>query len=170
MKKNWYAVYTKQHCELKVAALLTRKKIDSFCPLNRVTNYSGNRRKLFYQPLFPSFVFVYTTEAEMRYIRQTTDVINFIYWLGKPAVIKDAEVKGLKHFTNNHTNIALEKIDVNVHTFIRTVNEQSSYATDTLPVNNIKLSLPSLGYMLSANTDSEAELYNYNYEGNKMVS
>ena len=35
MKKNWYAVYTKAQCEKKVAALLTKKKIENYCHCER---------------------------------------------------------------------------------------------------------------------------------------
>ncbi len=33
MQKNWYIIYTKPKCEKKVAAFLTKKKIENFLPL-----------------------------------------------------------------------------------------------------------------------------------------
>ncbi|MBL0358096.1 MAG: UpxY family transcription antiterminator [Chitinophagaceae bacterium] len=93
MNRNWYAVYTKPQSEKKVAALLTKKKIENLCPLNRITNGYGFRRKMASEPLFPTFVFVYITEAEMHEVRKTSDVINFVYWLGKPAIIKKPKLK-----------------------------------------------------------------------------
>ena len=94
MNKNWYAVYTKAQCEKKVAALLTKKKIENYCPVNRrILNTQNNRKKIVHEPLFTFFVFVYITPAEMSFVRQTSDVINFVYWLGKPAIIKSAEIE-----------------------------------------------------------------------------
>ncbi|MEO7049924.1 MAG: transcription termination/antitermination NusG family protein, partial [Ferruginibacter sp.] len=92
MKKTWYAVYTKSRCEKKVASLLAKKKVEHYCPLNRVVKQWSDRRKLVFEPLFTSYVFVKATDAEMATIRQTNDVINFVYWLGRPAVIKDTEI------------------------------------------------------------------------------
>src|SRR5689334_11827491 len=113
MKKNWYAVYTKPRCEKKVSALLSKKKIENYLPLNRVST-PGDRRKVNLEPLFPSYVFVNITELEMATIRQNSDVINFVYWLGRPAVIKDVEVESIQHFLNEHSDVVLEKTAVNV--------------------------------------------------------
>ena len=45
MKKNWYAVYTKSRCEKKVSASLTKKKIENYCPLNRVGSPIGGQKE-----------------------------------------------------------------------------------------------------------------------------
>ncbi len=34
MQKYWYIIYTKPKVELKVAAVLTQKKIENYVPLN----------------------------------------------------------------------------------------------------------------------------------------
>jgi transcription antitermination factor NusG len=170
MKKNWYAVYTKPHCELKVAASLTRKKIDNYCPLNRVGNYQSIRKKTSYEPLFPSFVFVYISESEIPFIRQTADVINFIYWLGKPAMVKETEIRGMHDFTNAHCNIKLEKTIVNTTAMVRVLNETGNSVENGSTDSLIKLSLPSLGYLIVAATNNMWDEYNYAYEGRKMVS
>lgn len=166
MKKNWYAVYTKPHCELKVAASLTRKKIDNYCPLVQVESNNYGRRKTTYDPLFPSFVFVNITEAQMAGVRQTNDVIGFMHWINKPAIIKEAEIKAIGFFTGSHTNITLEKIAVNPGSMISTVNEPVP-ASGTV---NIKTSLPSLGCVMIAESASTIEAYSFDYAENKMVS
>jgi transcription antitermination factor NusG len=153
MNKNWYAVYTKTQCEKKVAALLSKKKIENTCPLNCITSNQGNRRKMAYEPLFPSFVFVYISEAEMRIVRQTNDIINFVYWLGKPAVIKAAEIENVLHFANTYHNIKLEKTVVNSNGIVRITNEpQLDLNVDviSLKTTRIRLSLPSLGFAMTA--------------------
>ena len=156
MNKNWYAVYTKTHCEKKAAALLSRKKIENLCPLNRITSSQGNRRKMAYEPLFPSFVFVYISEAEMRVVRQTSDVINFVYWLGKPAMIKTGEIENILHFTKAYHNIKLEKTVVNAIGMARITNEPKlDLKEGALSLNTIriKLSLPSLGFAMLAESE-----------------
>ena len=35
--KKWYAVYTRPRWEKKVAEILTRRKIENYCPINKVS-------------------------------------------------------------------------------------------------------------------------------------
>ena len=119
MNRNWYAVYTKPQSEKKVTILLSKKKIESFCPHNRVLTGYGSKRKMVYEPLFPSFVFVYITETEMNEVRKTSDVVNFVYWLGKPAMIKTAEIENIAYFNGLYCNIKVEKSPVNSAGMIR---------------------------------------------------
>lgn len=156
MNKNWYAVYTKTLSEKKVAALLSKKKIENFCPFNRITNNQGNRRKMVDEPLFPSFVFVYINEAEMRTVRQTSDVINFVYWLGNPAVIKSSEIKNIADFSNSYCNIKLKKTIVNSAGMVHITREPAldlELDVISLKTSRIKLSLPSLGFEMTAESE-----------------
>jgi transcription antitermination factor NusG len=169
MNKNWYAVYTKAQCEKKVASLLTKKKIESYCPFSRkILNTQNNRKKIVYEPLFPFFVFVYITPAEMSFVKQTSDVINFVYWLGKPAIIKSAEIENIDSVINSYYNVKLEKTVVNPNGTVRIHDEQGMdlnlepISTET---TQIKITLPSLGYIMV--TDSEkisTESFNYAVE------
>lgn len=173
MKKNWYAVYTKQHCEQKVANLLTKKGVDNYCPVIKSDNYYTYRKKMAQEALFPSFVFVYISESEMSYIRQANDVISFIYWLGKPAVIKEADIRQLQHFTNLYANIRLEKIPVNMNAMAHSINELVKGANEdvlTLKKVHIKLSLPSLGYMLISEAEKTDTIFDFDYNDVQMVS
>lgn len=51
MQKNWYAVYTKP-LEKKVAALLSKKKIENFCPLGCVETQNFRKLKLILETPF----------------------------------------------------------------------------------------------------------------------
>lgn len=173
MKKNWYAVYTKPRCEKKVSALLTKKKIENYCPLNRIT-MASDRKKVVQEPLFPSYVFVRITEMEMESVRQMGDVINFAYWLGRPAIIKDVEVESIQHFVNEHTDVELEKTAVNVTDMVRIVSGPlMEFEGNVVSIRNnkVKVTLPSLGYMMTADVQkSSVELLDYSYKLRNMVS
>ena len=158
MNRNWYAVYTKPQSEKKVAALLLKKKIESFCPHNRVITGYGNKRKMVYEPLFPTFVFVLTSEIEMYEVRKTADVINFVYWLGKPAIIKTAEVEKIAQFNGAYYNIKVERSPVNAAAVSRIVNEAALTGVSS---TKVKLNLPSLGFTMYAETIKEAVTFEY---------
>ena len=159
MQKNWYAVYTKQQCEKRVATLFTKKKIENFCPLSCVETQSFRKHKLVFEPLFKSYVFVYVTEAETESLKNTDGVVNLLYWLGTPAVIKDDEIAAIREFVNDHRNIKLERTLVNINDVARNFNA-SSYAIEgklvTVKNKTIKINLPSLGYTMIAKIEDDS--------------
>ena len=98
MTPKWYAVYTKPRWEKKVAILLQQKGIESYCPLNKVRRRWSDRMKTLEEPLFKSYVFVQITEGDRTAVRMTDGVINFVYWNGKPAIIKEKEIATIRKF------------------------------------------------------------------------
>lgn len=154
MKKNWYVIYTKSHCEKKVASLLQKREIECYCPLNRVMRKWADRKKIIYEPLFTSYVFVHSAEHELYKIKQvTSDIVNFVYWLGKPAVVRDSEIDDIRYFLNEYTGVKLEKSQVHVGDKVRVIsgplmNREGKIAA--LENNKVRLQLPSLGYAMIA--------------------
>jgi transcription antitermination factor NusG len=158
MKKtyNWYAVYTKPRWEKKVAELLTRKKIENYCPLNRVRKQWADRKKIVYEPLFTSYVFVRVTEQEQIQLRKTDGIINLVYWLGKPAIIKNEEIDIIKKFLSEHKHVSLEKTSVKVDDLVQVIsgalmNYEGKVAS--VMTKTVKVVLPSLGYMMLAEVE-----------------
>ena len=106
----WYAIYTKPRWEKKVHELLLKKGIESYCPLNTVVKQWSDRKKKVEIPLFTSYIFTNITELQQSEIRMTAGVVNFVYWLGKPAIISNTEMKALKDFVDNNENILVEQV------------------------------------------------------------
>src|SRR5258708_3075596 len=101
-KMNWYAVYTKPRWEKKVSEQLAKGGIEAYCPLNKVRKKWSDRVKWVEEPLFKSYVFVRVKEAEQTQVRLFNGVVNFVYWLGKPAMVKDKEIEIIRQFLNDH--------------------------------------------------------------------
>jgi len=164
-EKKWYAVYTRSRCEKKVAELLTKRRIQTFCPLNKVLRQWADRKKLVSEPLFTSYVFVYTNEAEHLIIKQIDGVVNFVYWLGSPAIIKNEEIEAIKNFLDDYYDVKLEKINVNVFDKVRITDGFLMHREgDVLEVKTktVKLFLPCLGYNITAEVSkSRIEVLNY---------
>jgi len=112
VKKNWYAVYTKPRWEKKTYNLFLEKGIESYCPLNKVKKKWSDRIKLVEEPLFKSYVFVKLTEEEKTSVRYINGVVNFVYWLGKPAIIRNNEIERIRQFLNEYTNVTVEPIEL----------------------------------------------------------
>jgi transcription antitermination factor NusG len=154
--KKWYAIYTRTRWEKKVAGLLDKKHITTYCPLNRVLRTWSDRKKIVYEPLFRSYVFVHVAQKEMITVKETGGVLNFVQWLNKPAEIKASEIEMIKDFLSEHTNVQLEKIEVNVNDAVRIVKGPlMEYEGNVLATNKnkVKVYLHSLGYAMVVEVD-----------------
>lgn len=153
IKKQWYALYVRPRWEKKVADLLTKKKIEAYCPLNKVCRQWADRKKVLLEPLFTSYVFVYITEKEHLSIKQTDGVINFVYWLNKPAVIRAEEIDTIKKFIGEYDYVNIEKTEINLQDKVRIINGPLMMWEGNvveIRTSNVKIILPSLGYTLIA--------------------
>lgn len=108
--KKWYVIYTKPRWEKKVASLLQKKEVTFYCPLNKVSRTWSDRVKIIEEPLFKGYIFVYLSEQTKWDIKMVDGVINFIYWLGKPAVVKQTEIDNIKKFLHEFDNVKVEDI------------------------------------------------------------
>lgn len=165
MKKNWHAVYTRIKCEKKVVAFLEKKKIDCFFPTNSVLkNMPFEKTKKVEEPLFPSYVFIKASEEDFTTVRECYEIINFLFWMGKPIQFKEIEIENLIDFSGSYFNIQIEKIPVSLNNMVRIVNKYPFNNSDqnVVPLNNsqITLTLPTLGYKLIAETNETIESIN----------
>lgn len=100
--KQWLALYIRPRHEKKAADRLQRNGIEVFCPLIKSIRQWKDRKKKVSLPMFPSYVFVYTEEQERHKILQDPAVLNFVFWLGKPAVIRDHEIEAIKYIAGHY--------------------------------------------------------------------
>ncbi len=99
LEKKWFALYTKPRWEKKIDSVLLRKEIECWCPLQKIEKQWSDRKKIVEEPLFKSYVFVHIDFTEERLkVLMTDGVLNFVHYLGKPAIIKDEEVNIIKSY------------------------------------------------------------------------
>ena len=96
--KKWYALYTKPRWEKKIDSVLIRKGVESWCPLQKIERQWSDRKKIIEDPLFKSYVFVKIDDTERTKVLATDGVLNFVHYLGKPAIIKDDEIETIKRY------------------------------------------------------------------------
>ncbi|MEP7106710.1 MAG: transcription termination/antitermination NusG family protein [Ferruginibacter sp.] len=160
MKRNWYAVYTGPQREKKVASILTRKGIKNYFPVNKIVSLNTNNKKVTKEALFISYVFVYITESEIGLVKDIPGMVNFLYWMAKPAIIRQEEIEAVKQLTSAYHNIKLEKSVVNLNDFVRIIDEPViSFKANSASVRfqTLRIVLPSLGYTLIAERDKVNE-------------
>ena len=92
----WYVIYTKPRNEKKVAECLEKIGIIVYCPLIVQVKQWSDRKKKVEVPLFNSYVFVYLEESNRDIVFQVTGVVRYLFWLGKPAIVRDDEILALQ--------------------------------------------------------------------------
>ncbi len=101
MQKNWLAIYTKSRAEKKVEERLLKNGIEAYCPTYTTLKQWSDRKKKVELPLIPSYVFVHVDERERNQVLQDPGAMNFIFWQGKPAVIRQEEIEMLQSHMRN---------------------------------------------------------------------
>ncbi len=156
LSRKWLAVYTRPRWEKKVNMLLTEKGLESYCPLNKVRRKWSDRMKVVEEPLFKSYVFVKVDNEDRSAVRMTNGAINFVYWNGKPAVIKEKEINAIKRFLNEYENVEANPVDLKVNQRVRITNgtlmDKEGKVLDVRH-KTVKVAIDSLGYILVAYID-----------------
>jgi transcription antitermination factor NusG len=153
---KWLAIYSRPRWEKKVNQLLLEKGFESYCPLNKVRRKWSDRVKIVEEPLFKSYVFVKVNEESRTAVRMTSGVINFVYWEGKPAVIKEKEINAIKRFLNEYENVEVQPLNLKVHQRVKiTTGPLMDREGEVLSLRRkmVKVAIDSLGYVLVAYID-----------------
>jgi transcription antitermination factor NusG len=107
---HWLVVYTKPRQEKKTAEALTRRGFEVYCPLKREKRKWSDRWKWVETPLFTSYLFLRIPESERSRALQVPGIVRFLFWLGKPAVVKEEEIRILRQWLNDAEPEALEVV------------------------------------------------------------
>ena len=111
---NWYVVYTKPRWEKKVAEKLTQIGIECYCPIITQVKQWSDRKKKVEVPLFNSYVFVQLKDSDRNSVFQIAGVVRYLFWLGKPAIVRDEEIKSIKDSlkASNIAEVSVSSIQV----------------------------------------------------------
>ncbi len=114
MLRNWLVVYTKPRHEKKSASVLVSKGIEIFLPLKTELKQWSDRKKWVERPLFPGYLFVNITELEYLDVLNSAGIVRFIFFNGKPAIVREKTIKELKLVLNT-PDLHIETIDLELN-------------------------------------------------------
>ena len=155
---QWYALYTKPRWEKKVAKLLDQQGIENYCPINEVTRQWSDRKKVVLEPVFKGYVFVKISPEETWEVKKVNGVLNYVYWLGKPAPIRDEEILTIRKFLNEFSDVEVSDLSLRVNSTVKIksgvlMNYQGILVE--LIGNKAKVRIESMGLQLSAQFDKK---------------
>lgn len=153
---SWYVVYTRPNWEKKVSALLHQRNIEHYCPLQKVTRSWSDRKKVLEIPLFKGYVFVLVCESKKWVVTEIPGVVNYVYWLGKPAVIREEEIGNIKKFLKEFEEVKVNNIPEVEEQVEVTQGVLMNYRGIVLEVSGkkVKVKIQSLGIELTAIFDA----------------
>jgi transcription antitermination factor NusG len=155
---SWYAVNTKPRWEKKISQTLDSKGIENYCPLNKVIRQWSDRKKIILEPVFKCYVFVKVAEEKKWDIRNFDGIINYVYWLGKPAKIKEQEINTIKKFLHEFSEVQVDQLGFEVNQKVRIrQGVLMNYEGILLEVsgNRAFVKIESMGLQLSAHFDKK---------------
>lgn len=149
----WYVIYTRPRWEKKIAAILDQKGIENYCPLNKVERRWSDRKKTIMEPLFKGYIFIKIEEPKKWDIKQIDGIVNYVYWLGKPARIRESEINNIKFFLKEFTSVEVINNKIVIKDAV-IINEGvlMNYKGMVIDVfgNKARVQIDSLGIRLSA--------------------
>jgi len=155
-KRRWLVIYTRPRWEKKVSRLLISKGLTTYCPLNKVRRKWSDRFKIVEEPLFRSYVFVWVDDKEEALARVVEGVLNFVYWQGKPAVVRDSEIESIRKFMNEYQGVEVQRLDPEVNSKVKIrsglLMEKEATVLRVLH-SSVEVIIESLGYRLIAQVD-----------------
>jgi transcription antitermination factor NusG len=155
---QWFVIYTKSRNEKKVAERLTDMGFEIYCPLVKTVKQWSDRKKKVEEPLLRSYVFVFIEEHLREGVFEVPGVVRYLYWLGKPAVVKQEEIDAMKKFLKE---IPTENIKLDFEKYDEVEVKSGAFAGQTGRFlyqngNEVVLQLESLGTVVKVNIGVES--------------
>jgi transcriptional antiterminator RfaH len=149
----WYVLYTQSRKEKKITEGLQKNGIESYCPLVTVVKQWSDRKAKVQIPLISSYVFVNIEDSKRDEVFKVSGIVRYLFWLGKPAVVRDIEIQALKASLEGViTSFEIEEIKKDTHiTLDKGPFKGAEGVVKHLNKNSIKLLLVDLGFLVTIN-------------------
>lgn len=151
----WYVLYTRPKAESRVAETLEKIDIEVYCPMMTEVRQWSDRKKKVTVPLFTSYVFIRLQEKDRHKVFEVPGVVKYLYWLGKPALVRDAEIDIIKDWLGNGAveDVLLENVSPGDRVVIKSgaFKDQEAIIKKVGPTR-IRLVLVDMGCTVTAKT------------------
>lgn len=148
----WFVICTKFKSEFKVAETLTENGFEVYCPSIISERQWSDRKKKVKTPLFTSLVFINIAENSRDKVFDFINNSRYLFWVGKPAIVRDSEIEILKKWMDNDQvdEARVSEISPGDKIIISNGNFKDQEATvQEVGKKRMKLILPNLGYTIN---------------------
>ena len=148
---KWFVLYTKPNYERRVAQGINTLGIHAYCPTYTQIKHYTDRKKKVQKPLLPSYVMVQLAEQDRPKVFTIPGVVRYLFWLGKPAEVREEEIVLLKkNLSGIFDEVRISKLSIGKEYTIPSgpLKGQTGTVVDILK-NKLRLELPSLGLFVT---------------------
>ena len=93
---RWYVLKTNSRAEKKVHERLVLLGFTVYLPMVTTIKQWSDRKKKIEVPLISSTLFIQSAEADLKNLFTVLGFHSLLYFLGKPAIVRDFEIRNLK--------------------------------------------------------------------------
>ena len=148
---KWFVIYTRPNYEIKVTQSILKNGIEAYCPSYAQIKQYSDRKKKILKPLLPSYVLVKLNDQDRARIFEIKGVVRYLFWLGKPAEVREEEIELLKNnLKGNYDEIVISKLSKGKEYTIPSgpLKGKTGKVIDVLK-NKLRLELSSLGLLVT---------------------
>lgn len=148
----WFAIHTKPRNELKVCERLLSLGITAYAPTFIDVRQWSDRKKKLRVAYFPSYVFVQLEDRERQRVFCHPGVLRYVFWQGKPAVIRDEEIDMIQNYLEgrNKHQVLIERLKVGDCVVLLRGGFKNQIAyVEQLGNNKARLIFPELGFKIT---------------------
>ena len=149
--RKWHVLYTKPRHELKALERLTQNGFEIYCPMKTTLKKWSDRKKKISEPLLTSYLFIKISENKRAIPLRDPSILNYIFWLGKPAIVRESEINILKGII---TKDKVQEFEIRKLKIGEKISISKGYLKDENTIvkklnnNNIHLELSELGIVV----------------------
>ena len=112
--RSWHALYVRSRAEKKVLMQLEDLGVTAYLPLITTVRQWSDRRKKVEEPLFKSYVFVYSNPKEYIPILNVYGVLKFVTFERQAVVVPENQILAIKKFVADYDRGEEYKMQNNV--------------------------------------------------------
>tara|TARA_R110000868_G_scaffold403465_1_gene680784 strand:+ start:206 stop:712 length:507 start_codon:yes stop_codon:yes gene_type:complete len=150
---NWFVLVIKTNREKQVAEVLEKHGFEIYCPVKKEIRQWSDRKKKVEVPIFQNYLFVRLKEADRDTVFITSYIKNYLYWLGKPAIVRDVEIEIIRKWMSDDTICSVKSSHLQkgkLITIEKGAFKNKEATIQEVRKNELKLVLNGLGIVLLA--------------------
>ncbi len=152
-KNKWLVIYTRPRAEKQVNERLIEAGFETYLPLQKVVRQWSDRKKKVEIPLFSSYIFIFTNEKEREKILNVFGVVRFVFYLGKPAVVREIEIENIKEFLHRTKGSEIKFERYKMVEIVEGPLKGKSGIVEQISKSTLKINIEQLGVSLIANVN-----------------
>lgn len=103
--RKWHIAYTFPKAERKALKRLEFLGVTSFLPMHQVIRNWSDRKKKLVVPVFPNYIFIYTNARERYGTLQVKELVRYITFDGKPAIVPDTLINTFRKMLQGEVEV-----------------------------------------------------------------